>query len=67
MAIVGSNAGRASFQYFNGSNYVEAQTPGGNNALMELSVQDIIYNPMKVNATLINKASNPRSGTASST
>ena len=67
MAIVGSNAGRASFQYFNGSNYVEAQTPGGNNALMELSVQDIIYNPMKVSATLINKASNPRSGTASST
>ena len=67
MAIVGSNAGRASFQYFNGSNYVEAQTPGGNNALMEVSVQDIIYNPMKVSATLINKASNPRSGTASST
>jgi len=67
MSIVGSSAGRASFQYFNGSNYVEAQTPAGNNALMELSVQDIIYNPMKVSATLINKATNPRSGTASST
>ena len=67
MAIVGSNAGRASLQYFNGSNYVEAQTPGGNNALMEISIVDTIYNSMKVTATLINKASNPRSGTASST
>ena len=67
MAIVGSNAGRASFQYFNGSNYVEAQTPGGNNALTEISIQENIYNPMKVSATLINKATNPRSGTASAT
>ena len=67
MSIVGSNAGRASFQYFNGSNYVEAQTPAGNNALTEISIQENIYNPMKVSATLINKATNPRSGTASAT
>ena len=67
MAIVGSNAGRAAFQYWNGSAWTDAQTPGSNNALLSLEVEDILYNPMRVRATLINRPSNPRSGTAAST
>lgn len=67
MAIVGGNAGRAAFQYWNGSAWTDAQTPGSNNALLVLEVEDILYNPLKVKATLINRPLNPRSGTAAST
>ena len=67
MAIVGGNAGRAAFQYWNGSAWTDAQTPASNNALLSLSITDVIYNPMKVMAVLINKPANPRSGTAAST
>ena len=42
MAIVGGNAGRAAFQYWNGSAWTDAQTPGSNNALLVLEVEDIL-------------------------
>ena len=67
MSITGSAAGRASLQYFNGSNYVELQTPSGANALTDLTITDTLGNPVLLQATLINRPADPRSGTASST
>jgi len=67
MSITGSAAGRASLQYFNGSNYVELQTPSGANALLDLVITDTLSNPVNLQATLINRPADPRSGTASST
>ena len=67
MSITGSAAGRASLQYFNGSNYVELQTPSGANALTDLTITDTLGNPVFLQATLINRPADPRSGTASST
>ena len=46
MSITGSAAGRASLQYFNGSNYVELQTPSGANALTDLTITDTLGNPV---------------------
>jgi len=67
MALVGQAVGRASLQYWNGSAWTDIQTPSGANAVLDLEITDSLYNPVALTASLINRPTDPRSGTAGST